>query len=125
VIRVAKAEQTKLFDEYRSYFNKLAKVIDLETGEGITKPKASIAAVVRNIEIYLPLSGLVDLAQETAKLEKQVEKLEKELSSIVNKLNNENFIQHAKPEVIEKEQEKQAEVKTKLDLTKEILKDLL
>jgi valyl-tRNA synthetase len=124
VIRVAKEEQTKLFDLYMSYFNKLAKVVSMKTGEGISKPKASIAAVVRNIEIYLPLSGLVDLSQETAKLEKQIEKLERELLSIVNKLNNENFIQHAKPEVIEKENEKQVEVKTKLDLTKEILKDL-
>jgi len=84
------------------------------------KVAGAIAAVVRNIEIYLPLTGLVDLDKEKGKLEKQIEKLEKELSGIERKLSNEKFIQNAKAEVVEKEKEKFNEVKGKLDTVKEL-----
>jgi valyl-tRNA synthetase len=45
------------------------------------------------------LTGLIDIEAERSKLLKQKEKLEQELSSIQNKLNNEKFISNAKPEV--------------------------
>ena len=107
-----------------SYFRKLAKVNDLKAEAGLAKPPASLAAVVRNIEIFLPLSGLIDLQQEKARLTKQLEKLENELSSIQRKLDNANFVNNAKPEVVEKEREKLAEVNTKVELTRSQIADL-
>ena len=125
VIRIAEESQKELFEAYASYLGKLAKVASSTVGMNLEKPKPAIASVVRNIEIFLPLSGLIDPAAERARLEKQIEKLEKELLIINNKLSNENFINHAKAEVIAKEREKLDEVGTKLSLTKDLLKDLL
>jgi len=125
VIRIAEAKQAELFSQYESYLNKLAKVTKLTVGMDMEKPRPSSAAVVRNIEIFLPLEGLIDPAAEQARLGKQLEKLEKELSIIQSKLSNENFVSHAKPEVVAKEREKCEEVSTKLSLTKELLKDFL
>jgi valyl-tRNA synthetase len=96
----------------------------IEGGIGIDKPKAAIAAVVRNIEIFLPLSGLIDLEAERNRLSKQSEKLEKELAGIKAKLNNANFIANAKEEVVAKEKEKFEEVNTKLELLQQLIKDL-
>lgn len=124
VIRYAEDKQQSLFDSYMAYFRKLAKVKAISGGVGIDKPKAAIAAVVRNIEIFMPLSGLIDLDAEKLRLGKQIEKLEKELSSINSKLNNSNFMANAKEEVIAKEREKFGEVDTKLRLTKDLLADL-
>ncbi len=123
-IRLAETKQQGLFNRYESYFRKLAKVTELKAEAGLLKPPASIAAVVRNLEIFLPLSGLVDLAQEKARLTKQLEKLEGELNGIQRKLANENFVNNAKPEVVEKEKEKLAEVNTKVELTRSQITDL-
>ncbi|MCB5223606.1 MAG: valine--tRNA ligase [Candidatus Cloacimonadaceae bacterium] len=123
-IRVGEERQKELFASYESYFAKLAKVESLEVAQDLSKPPASIAAVVRNIEIFLPLKGLVDLEAERVRLGKQVEKLEKELNSVNAKLNNQNFVKNAKPEVVEKERQRFTEVETKLSLTKELLEDL-
>ncbi len=125
VIRIAEEAQKQLFEAYASYLGKLAKVAESTVGIGLDKPKPAIASVVRNVEIFLPLSGLVDPEAEQSRLSKQIDKLEKEYASIHNKLSNENFIAHAKAEVISKEREKLEEVGTKLSLTKELLKDLL
>lgn len=124
VIRYADDKQQSLFDSYMAYFRKLAKVKAISGGIGIDKPKAAIASVVRNIEIFMPLSGLIDLDAEKQRLGKQIDKLEKELNSINSKLNNSNFMANAKEEVIAKEKEKFAEVDTKLRLTKDLLADL-
>lgn len=123
IIRFAEEKQQNLFQNYMGYFGKLAKVSSLTGGVGTEKPKAAIAAVVRNIEIFLPLSGLIDLAAERERLNKQIEKLAKELGSINNKLNNTNFMANAKEEVIAKEREKFTEVNTKVELLKQLLAD--
>ena len=107
-----------------AYFNRLAKVKTLSGGVNIAKPKAAIASVVRNIEIFLPLSGLVDIESEKNRLGKQIEKLTKELSGIKAKLANPNFLNNAKEEVVTKEKEKFIEVNTKLELLKNLLSEL-
>ncbi len=124
VVRYAEDRQQSLFTRYMAYFKRLAKVSEITGGIGIDKPKAAIGAVVQNLEIFLPLSGLIDLESEKARLGKQIEKLSKELAGISAKLNNANFLAHAKEEVVAKEKEKYTEVNTKLSLTKDLLSDL-
>ncbi|HOD17960.1 MAG TPA: valine--tRNA ligase [Candidatus Cloacimonadota bacterium] len=123
-VRLADAKQKDLFVRYESYFRKLAKVGTLNAEVGLTKPPASLAAVVRNIEIFLPLRGLIDIPQEKARLTKQLEKLEAELTTVEKKLANENFLQNAKPEVVAKEQARREEVNTKVQLTRNQISDL-
>ncbi len=123
-IRVANNSQKELFARYSAYFAKLAKVDNLDVAIDLAKPPASIAAVVRNIEIFLPLRGLIDLEAEQARLGKQIEKLEKELAGVSAKLKNQNFLANAKASVVENERQRFAEVSTKLSLTKELLTDL-
>ena len=108
-----------------AYFRRLAKVKSFSGGVQITKPKAAIASVVRNIEIFLPLSGLVDIESEKNRLGKQIEKLTKELNGIQTKLANPNFLNNAKEEVVAKEKEKFNEVNTKLELLQHLLEELL
>lgn len=123
-VRVAEARQAELFDKYQTYLQGLAKVEELNTGVDIQKPRACLAAVVRNIEIFMPLSGLIDIEAEKQRLGKQVEKIEKELASIDAKLNNPNFVNNAKAEVVEDHRKRREDVEVKLSLTKELLADL-
>jgi len=124
LIKLATTDQKALFDDYQGYICKLAKVSNITMGVDVEKPTSSMVAVVQDIQVYLPLTGLIDIEAERSKLLKQKEKLEQELSIIQNKLNNEKFISNAKPEVIEKEKEKENEVATKLKTVVEVLRGL-
>ncbi|MBN1949112.1 MAG: valine--tRNA ligase, partial [Candidatus Cloacimonetes bacterium] len=117
-------KQIDLFHKYESYFRKLAKISELIVDVQLAQPVMSIAAVVQDIEIFLPLSGLIDLEKERQKLEKQVEQYDKELQIISSKLHNEKFLTNAPDHIIQKERAKYEEVEMKLSKTKNILKGL-
>ncbi len=123
-IKVSDDRQNRLFQQYHAYLNKLARVNQAYVGTTLSKPPQSIGAVVRNVEFYMHLSGLVDIVAEKERLGKQMEKLTKELTAIQNKLANDNFVQHAKAEVVDKERAKLAEVNTKANLLRQQMENL-
>lgn len=123
-VRTADTQQETLFADYEAYFGKLGSVQELYAGTNIPKPPASMACVVRNIEIFMPLSQIADLEAEKNRLGKQVEKMEKELAGMDAKLSNPNFLNNAKPEIVEAEKQRRAALNEKLSLTKELLSDL-
>ncbi|MFO7896427.1 MAG: valine--tRNA ligase [Candidatus Cloacimonadales bacterium] len=123
-IKVADESQIKLIEAYSNYFQKLAKIVKIEAAVKLSKPASSIAAVVQNIEIYLPLEGLIDLEAERDKLRKQIDKLEKELKRVSGKLNNERFLANAPEAIVEREKRIYDEEKSKLDKMKSILAGL-
>ena len=124
IVKVADKKQIKLIEKYGKYFTKLAKISDMKIGVDVPKPSSGIAAVVQNIEIYLPLKGLIDIEKEKKKLEKQLAKLEIELKVISGKLKNKKFMENAPENIVKKEKEKFEEVKTKADKINEILRSL-
>ncbi len=69
-------------------------------------PAASAKAVVDAVEIYLPLAGIIDFAEEARRLDKEMEKLGKDLAQARRKLENEDFLHKAPREVVRKEQDK-------------------
>jgi len=109
---------------FHYYLKKLAKVKTAHVGIDVEKPKSSLAAVAQNVQIFLPLAGLIDVEAEKQRLSKQIAKLEQELSVIQRKLGNEQFVSNAKEEVVAKEKEKEAEVSDKLSKTKDIYNGL-
>ncbi|MCF7858078.1 MAG: valine--tRNA ligase [Candidatus Cloacimonetes bacterium] len=123
-IKVGSEEQIKLLRAYENYFQKLAKVVKLKAGTVLQKPSSSIAAVVQNMEVYLPLKGLIDLKAERAKLQKQIDKLLSELNKIKAKLDNPKFMANAPDSIVIKEKEKHHEIKTKYDITVLLLEGL-
>lgn len=68
----------------------------------------SATALVGEMQILIPLAGLIDKDAEIARLSKEIEKIEKNLAGVASRLNNPAFVEKAKPEVI-KTARKQAE----------------
>jgi len=88
------------------------------------KPKITASAVVRQHEIFVPLEGLIDVAVERQRLKKEYDRVLREFDSSHRKLNNEDFLSKAKPEVVEREREKSealATTKEKLQRNLELL----
>jgi valyl-tRNA synthetase len=69
------------------------------------KPEQAMALVASGIEIYLPLAGMLDLAKETARLDREMEQTRKLIERSRKVLENPNFIARAKPEVVRKERD--------------------
>jgi valyl-tRNA synthetase len=67
-------------------------------------------AVVRDMEIFLPLAGLIDLARERARLEKELAHVRRELDRVRAKLDSEAFVNKAPTEVVAKERAREAEL---------------
>jgi len=83
--------------------SKLESISWLENVE--VKPNAA-TALVGEMEILIPLAGLIDVVQETARLNKEIAKLTKELEKIKHKLQNKNFIAKAPKAVVAQEQQR-------------------
>ena len=67
-------------------------------------------AVVRDMEIFLPLAGLIDLARERARLERELAHVRRELDRVRGKLGSEAFVNKAPAEVVAKERAREAEL---------------
>ena len=106
------------------YIKKLARVQNLTADPGIEKPKASVSAVIKDCEIFIPLEGLIDLDSERSRLKKEIERIQTSLTGINKKLSNEKFVQNAAPEVVEKERTKKQDWELNLNKLNEILINL-
>jgi len=100
----------------------LSKTESLTLQSEGTVTMTAVSAVTQGVTIFLSLEGLVDKALETEKINKELEKAEAFLSSIQNKLSNENFVRNAPPAVLEKERAKLADTSEKIEKLKGTLK---
>lgn len=92
-------------------FAKLESITILKTDEKIP-PTAS--AMLGKLRILIPLAGLIDVAAETARLQKEIAKLNTELERSQAKLANENYVAKAPAEVVAKEKSRVAEIQNTL-----------
>jgi valyl-tRNA synthetase len=92
----------------------LARIEAIDILEQGKRPKGAASYIFNEIEIYVPLAGLVDIDQETAKLEKEKGKVAKQLAKVEEKLGNSKFLDNAPPEVVAKEQDKKETLTAKL-----------
>ena len=92
----------------------LAKLDSYEYSDSKNKISESATSVVRGMELYIPLKGLVDLEKEKMQLMKRKIKIEDLLKGIDRKLSNENFINNAPEKIIKGEKEKELSLKDEL-----------
>jgi valyl-tRNA synthetase len=89
-------------------------------------PRGAVQLVVRGEVVALPLAGIVDLAAERARLNKEMAKADADIARVDAKLGNPNFVSRAPEEVVEEEKEKREEAlarKAKIAEALERLKD--
>ena len=96
-------QQSEFFNLHEDLVKSLAKVENISSGTDIVKPKQSATSVVNGMEIYIPLKGLVDLEEEKRRMTKRISEIDRLLGAINSKLSNENFLNRAPENVIDKE----------------------
>ena len=97
------------------YLTSLAQLENIELKENLEKPKHSASSVVANLEIFVPLEGLIDIEVEQNRLTKEVDRLENQIKSIKAKLMNDDFLKKAPEQIIEREKKKLADFEINLE----------
>jgi len=115
-----------LLIENLNYIYRLANASKVIVEPVIQKPSSSATAVVGEIEIYVPLAGLIDVEKEKDRLTKSLEKAIADLERINVRLSDESFLSKAPENIINKERERKADIealKVKLEKNLEMLGD--
>ncbi|NLW84963.1 MAG: valine--tRNA ligase [Phycisphaerae bacterium] len=100
----------------------LAGVNTLNVAAGLEKPDNAAAAIVEDVQLYV--HDAIDPDAERKRLQKQKEFIENGLRPLQAKLNNENFISRAKPEVVEQSRQKLRELTDQLEAVEKHLAEL-
>ncbi len=104
----------KLIEDNAKYIKVMAGVesINCETSS-IDPPKQAGSVQLSQAVLYVPLEGIIDIAQEMERLNKNLVKSQKEIDQSDGKLKNEKFVAQAPPEIIAKEKAKLEEAQKK------------
>ena len=86
------------------------------------RPSKSATAVIKNMELFIPLEGLIDIDLEINRLSKRIDKLKKHILVSEKKLSNKNFVANAPENIITHEKEKMIQLKLEKELLKKNLK---
>lgn len=89
------------------------------------QPEKGVPAAATDIgEVYMPLDGLIDVAEEKKRLEKEIAKVSKELEKTEKKLSNPNFVERAKPEIVDEIRQRQTDWQKRLEQLQEMQSNL-
>ena len=109
---------------HKPYLQKLAKLKDIRWLEGGHEAPASATQRFDELEILVPLEGLIDVDAERSRLMKEINKLLSGLKTVETKLNNKKFVNNAPSSIVIKEREKKNQISSALESFETQLKNL-
>jgi valyl-tRNA synthetase len=89
------------------YIERFCNPEELTIATDIETPDKAMTAVVTGVDLFLPLEGLINIEEEIARLQKELEKWNKEVARVQGKLNNEKFVSKAPQKVVDEEKAKE------------------
>ena len=107
------------FDPVIAKLANLADIRQVDEDRGNT-----VSFIVKNVEYYVSVGDLVNVEDEIAKLEAELEYTHGFLKSVQKKMSNERFVQHAPEQVVEKERQKMADAEGKISVLEAQIKKL-
>jgi valyl-tRNA synthetase len=121
LLRCSNDDTAALLRSGERYIRNLAKVDGLEIGPDLDRPDQSASGVVEDVEIFVPLAGLIDFDVERTRLEKEVERAGRDLERALQRLSNREFLAKAPQAVIDQQRELKVELEGKLERLRESL----
>jgi valyl-tRNA synthetase len=123
ILAGASAETKARAQRWNDVIKRLSRLADISFAD--SAPEGAVQLLVRGEVAALPLKGVIDLAAERARLEKEIGKADGDIKRVDAKLANEKFVANAPEEIVEEEKEKREAAvarKTKLQEALERLK---
>ncbi|WP_288403073.1 valine--tRNA ligase [uncultured Pseudomonas sp.] len=114
IVANASAEDQRRLADFEPLLNKLAKLESVRVLAAGEEAPMSATTLVGEMEVLVPMAGLIDKDAELTRLDKEIGRLEGEVKRVGGKLGNEGFVAKAPAEVLEKERAKLAEAEQAL-----------
>jgi valyl-tRNA synthetase len=114
ILANASDEDRRRLADNAPLLNKLAKLETVRVLEAGEEAPMSATALVGEMEVLVPMAGLIDKDAELARLDKEITRLQGEVQRVGGKLSNEGFVAKAPAEVLDKERAKLAEAEQAL-----------
>jgi valyl-tRNA synthetase len=115
---------SQLLQPMERYFQRMAKASSTGWGEEITPPKTHAKVDLKGMDVYVDLKDFIDVEAEIERNSKQEQKLMNSIAGKEKKLSNENFVQRAPAEVVQRERESLKDLKEQLKSVQQVLADL-
>ena len=109
-------------ERWNDFLVRLARLSDVTFVDAV--PQGAVQLVVRGEVASLPLMGVIDLAAERARLEKEMSKVEADMKRIDGKLGNPKFVESAPEEIVDQERERREEATARREKILEALERL-
>ena len=113
LVKTQSSETQQTLKSHGEYVRELARVEKLEAGSNIVKPKVSASSVLGEMDLIIPLEGMMDFQEERNRIEKELKKIEKDLIFLDKKLSNPNFVKKAPVDIIEKDEQRKKSLSLK------------
>jgi valyl-tRNA synthetase len=113
LIKTRHADLEATLKKHTGFICELARLDQITIGPDVEKPKVSASSVLGEMDLIIPLEGMMDFAEERSRIEKELKKIEKDLIFLDKKLSNPNFVKKAPAEVIEKDEERKTTLSEK------------
>ena len=104
------ADVRATLEAHQGLVSTLARLKTFEVSQPGERPKTAATAIVADATVFVSLEGIIDFAAEKARLEKEIQKVIKELNAVSRKLSNEDFLGKAPADVVEKVRGQHAEL---------------
>tara|TARA_B110000240_G_scaffold126495_1_gene140807 strand:- start:2612 stop:5476 length:2865 start_codon:yes stop_codon:yes gene_type:complete len=101
-------------EENRQFLSKLANLESITWLDNPSEAPMSATALAGELEILVPMAGLIDINAELARLDREIDKISLEAKKLSGKLSNEKFVGNAPAEVVAKERQKLADFESSL-----------
>ncbi|OQY46777.1 MAG: valine--tRNA ligase [Candidatus Parabeggiatoa sp. nov. 2] len=108
------ADDKEKWQQHNSLITSLARLDTVTWLNANANPPESAIALVGDMRILIPLAGLIDKEAELTRLNKEMDKLQKELAKCTAKLDNPKFTERAPQQIVEKERQRVAEMSATL-----------
>ncbi|TDF97629.1 valine--tRNA ligase [Paenibacillus piri] len=115
LVKPSGEETLAILKRNEEYIRRFSNTSTLEISLDLMTPDKAMTGIVTGAELYLPLAGLIDISQELARLEKELQTLHGEVERIEKKLANQGFVAKAPAKVIDEEKAKLADYADKRD----------
>lgn len=113
-----------ILKENEKEITNLAKAKKLVVDKKITKPAHSTSSLIEDVEIFIPLAGVIDMDKEKKRLKVNREKLRKEIVMLEKKLSNPYFLEKAPPQIVKKEKKRSKTLSQKSERLKKRLEEI-
>ena len=119
------ASKAAVLKDGADYIKNLARIEELTIVKELAeKPDKASTAIVNEVEVILPLAGMVDIDKEIARVKKEIEEMKSEIKRASSKLDNEGFVTQAPDHLVQAERDKLEEYKAKKEKLIQRLKEL-